>query len=114
MHVFAVKKGSVKTKVVKRDDDLLTKEETEKHWADVVVAMKKELQTWAKLKCFSRKARQHARNIIDTRWVLKWKWDHPTVDANASGGKSAEAVRVIRARLTIRGFRVERKEMLTA
>ena len=55
----------------------------------------KELKTWHQLKCFSRKQRRHARNIIDTRWVLKFKW----VEEN---GKQ---VRIIRARLTVRGFK---------
>ncbi len=77
--------------------------------------MLKELLTWANLRCFSRKKRADARNIIDTRWVLKFKWEQPTVDANAStaalGGsrpaEAREAVRTIRARLTVRGFKDE-------
>ena len=76
----------------------------------MVKAMSKELQTWAKLKCFSRKPRKDARNIVDTRWVLKWKWEQPTTAAG-SESQSAEAarVRVIRARLTIRGFKDQDK-----
>ena len=103
------KANKVRTKVVKRDDDLLSPEETKTHWPEIQKAMDKELRTWAKLKCFSRKLRKDARNIIDTRWVLKWKWDQPTV---GSGGQSAEPVRVIRARLTIRGFKdVEKNDV---
>eukprot|EP00974_Lingulodinium_polyedra_P069079 6688191-Lingulodinium_polyedra.AAC.1 len=68
--------------------------------------MLKELQTWAKLKFFSRRPRQGARNVIDVRWVNKFKWEQPIVDvaeADSSGGVHAEAsqfVRTIRARLT--------------
>ena len=109
MLIYAVKHNRVRAKVVKRDDDLLTPEEVNKHWPEVVVAMEKELKTWAKLKCISRKARREARNIIDTRWVLKWKWDQPTVSAANSGSHGAEAVRIIRARLTIRGFKDQGK-----
>ena len=85
---------------------------------DVEAAMLKELLTWAKLQCFSRKSRRDARNIIDTRWVIKWKWELPVTAVEDSIGesRSAEAndtviadkpgaVRVIRARLTVRGFK---------
>ena len=42
----------------------------------------------AGLTCFSRKNRKEARNILDTRWVLKWKWELPTmVNALASGSE---------------------------
>ena len=72
--------------------------------------MLKELQTWAKLNCFSRGKRQGARNIIYVRWVIKVKWETPTSDVNkaASGNRpvdAQEAVRTIRAILTVRGFK---------
>ena len=53
---------------------------------------------------FSRKPRAKARNIIDSRWVLKWKWEYAAVDVKDSKAKQT-ARRVIRARLTIRGFK---------
>ena len=72
--------------------------------------MLKELQTWAKLNCFSRGKRQGARNIIYVRWVIKVKWETPTSDVNkaASGNRpvdAQEAVRTNRASLTVRGFK---------
>jgi hypothetical protein len=82
--------------------------------------MLKELCSWAELKCFTRKSRQHASNIIDVRWVLKNKWEQPTVDALTGGptvsaltggsgttevAKVAKPVKTIRARLTVRGFK---------
>ena len=77
--------------------------------------MLKELVTWAQLKRFSRKPGHMARNIIDIRWVLKNKWEQPTVDVNSSEGGSPEAaaaVKTIRARLTVRGFKdQERKDI---
>ena len=72
--------------------------------------MLKELQTWARLKCFSRKPRSSARNVIDVRWVIKFKWEVPTSDAR--GSRSTETrtpVRTIRARLTVRGFKDQQK-----
>ena len=74
--------------------------------------MGKDLRTWVKLGCISRKPKAAARNIIDTRWVIKWKWDQPATSVHADEAKTAEAVRVIRARLTIRGFKdVERDDV---
>ena len=72
--------------------------------------MLKELQTWAQLKCFSRKPRSSARDVIDVRWVIKFKWDAPTSDA--SGSRPTEArtpIRTIGARLTVRGFKDQQK-----
>jgi hypothetical protein len=97
----------VRREIIQRDDDLLTAAQVKEHWKDVEASMLKELQTWAKLKCFSRKPRSQARNIIDTRWVYKFKWDQPTVDITRGGGRQTEAAatRQIRARLTVRGFK---------
>jgi len=91
---------------VERDDNLLTAEEVKKHAEEVKAAMLKELQTWASHTCFSRRSRHGARNIIDCKWVLKWKWDTDTVGADQSAsGQAGASRRVIRARLTIRGFK---------
>ena len=92
---------TMRQEVVQRDDDILTQAQLKEYWPDVRKAMLKELQTWAKLKCFSRRARKDARNIIDVRWVIKFKWEVPTSDA--SGSRPIEArtpVRTIRARPT--------------
>jgi hypothetical protein len=67
--------------------------------------MLKELLIWGTLKCSSCRACSCSRNIIDTRWVIKFKWEQPTVDATAGGRQQSQAKRVIRARLTVRGFK---------
>ena len=99
--------GKVRQVVVQRDDDMLTQAQLKEHWPAVQKAMLQELQTWAKLKCFSRRPRKGARNIIDIRWVIKFKWVTPTTDVTKSGGQQTEAqpIREIRARLTVRGFK---------
>jgi hypothetical protein len=97
--------------VVQRDDDILTKDEEFKHKVEVEAAMLQELKTWAKFECFSRKLRKQARNIIDCRWVLKWKWEYGTVSAIESDTKQT-ARRVIRARLTVRGFKDVEKHLV--
>ena len=72
--------------------------------------MLKELQTWAELKCFSRKARREARNVIDVRWVIKFKWELPTTAVGGSQrAEPSRAVKTIRARLTVRGFKDQQK-----
>ena len=101
---------TVRQEVVQRDDDLLTSAQLKEHWPEVRKAMLKELQTWATLKCFSRKLRKTARNIIDVRWVIKFKWEVPTSDASGSRQTEARApVRTIRARLTVKGFKDQQK-----
>ena len=63
--------------VVKRDDDLLTSQQIKDHWEECIKSMMKELSTWHAMKCFSRKKRSSARNIIDTRWVLNGSGTNP-------------------------------------
>ena len=73
MLVFAVSaKTGPRRKVVQRDDDLLTPQ-LQVNWKEVQAARLKELKTWQELNCFSRKLRRDARNIIDTRWVIKFR-----------------------------------------
>ncbi len=111
MVVFKVSADAVRTEVVRRDDDVLTMQQVKENWPEILKSMADELRTWARLKCFSRRPRHDARNIIDTRWVYKFKWEHPTVRVTGagSGGQQAEAsrgpTRTIRARLTVRGFK---------
>ena len=98
------KNKAKKKAVVQRADHDLSSEETKQHWPEVIAAMKKELETWIKMGCISRKSRKEARNIIDCRWVLKWKEDAQTKDAS---DVSAETIKkwIIRARLCLRGFK---------
>jgi hypothetical protein len=103
MRVYIAK--HIKKIVVQRDDDILTKEEIAAHLEEVEAAMLEELKTWAKYNCFTRRERRGARNVIDCRWVLKWKWEHEAVGADSSQGDQQKARRVIRARLTVRGFK---------
>jgi hypothetical protein len=108
--VFKVGKKDVRREVVKRDDDTLTTEQVQSHWGEVQAAMLKELQTWSDHKCFSRRPREGARNVIDTRWVIKFKMEQSTTDVVnhiRGGSHSAEPAvkKTIRARLTVRGFK---------
>ena len=105
--VLKVETNNTRRAVVQRDDDVLSPQQVNAHWKEIEDAMLKELQTWAKLQCFSRKPKMEARNVIDTRWVYKFKYEEQTVDATKSGfqNSSATAKKTIRARLTVRGFK---------
>ncbi len=102
--------GGQKKVVVERADAILTKEEEHQFWPLLAAAMVEELQTWVKHGCVSRKNRRQARNIIDCRWVFKWKFDRATQDANSTA--SAAVRRVVRARLCIRGFKDVDKDLV--
>ena len=92
-----------KKPVVDRPDQNLDPVAMRQHWPEVAAAMKKELKTWIDLGCIARKPRSNARNIIDCRWVCKWKLDAETQAADSTG--EAKKKWVIRARLCLRGFK---------
>eukprot|EP00959_Pyramimonas_sp_CCMP1952_P399144 8363734-Pyramimonas_sp.AAC.1 len=61
------------------------------HAIDITRAKKHELTSLHDLGCFRRLRRSLANIIVDTRWVLKWKYK--------------ENKHFIKARLTMRGFK---------
>ena len=83
--------GQAPEVVVEREMNILTLQEAQHHEADVRKAIYDELARWVALGGFERYPRTKARNILDSRWVLKWK---------VVNGK-----RITKARLTARGFR---------
>ena len=99
------KNKAKKKPVVARADSDLTAADQAAHWPEVAASMKKELKTWLEYECISRKKRSDptCRNIIDCRWVIKWKHDQAVQDA----ASTTEAVKrwVIRSRLCLRGFK---------
>ena len=97
--------GGKKQVVVQRDDSNLSNDDVKKHWPEVAAAIQKELETWVAHNCISRKPRRDARNVIDVRWVHKWKWDTVVRSANDSTEGAATKRLVIRSRLCLRGFK---------
>ena len=93
---ICVYQGGSKTVVIKRDTDVLTKDEEIKFVQLLNEAMKEELKIWIKYKCFHMRLKKGAYNIMDSRNVNKWKW---VIDDK--GGKK----RIIRVRLALRGFK---------
>ena len=76
--------------LVERDMHNLTKAEEREHWKEVKEAKRKELKAFVELKVFEPMARHLRKNLVDARWVLKWK--------------SVDGKRTVKARLCIRGF----------
>ena len=105
-------KENVRRSVVVRKDDNLSFEEQLQYKHEVNAAKLDELRTWAKYGCFSARPRATSKNVIDSRWVLKWKHELASIDATES--KSAQQVGrwVIRARLTVRGFKDAEKHLV--
>ncbi|CAK0808244.1 unnamed protein product, partial [Prorocentrum cordatum] len=69
----------------------LSVQDMAKHAIDIIKAKRQELTSLHDLGCFRRFRRNLANNIVDTRWVLKWKYK--------------ENKHFIKARLTMRGFK---------
>ena len=90
--------AGTKKDVIETDTDLLTNEEYQQNRGLVKEAVQSEFQTWIDHKCFERRPRQGVRNLLDVRWVGKWKY---VKDPKANDSKK----RIIRMRLTLRGFK---------
>ena len=88
----------VKRSVVERDIDLLSPSDYQQYRSEVITSTSEELGTWIKHECFVRRSRKLARNILDVRWVGKWKKVPSKTQANLH-------TRIIRMRLTLRGFK---------
>eukprot|EP00438_Fugacium_kawagutii_P025194 Skav218080 [mRNA] locus=scaffold3382:13254:23272:- [translate_table: standard] len=85
-----------KVEVVKRASDILSKDELLKHKDKVEAAILDELKIWDGYGCFKMVPRKGAHNIIDSRFVAKWK-----VKDTSRPYES----RVIRMRMALRGFK---------
>ena len=81
----------VKRTVVERAQNILTLDEANAHQKECNQAMLDELMRWLNLGAFERMPKKGATNVIDARWVLKWK--------------EVNGKRIIQARLVVRGFK---------
>ena len=84
-----------KTAVIQRETDLLTPQELRQHEDLVDAAILEELTTWHGHGCFVRQWKKDAYNVMDSRFVAKWKI------LNEHGKKQ----RIIRMRMALRGFK---------
>ena len=72
----------------------------------MAAAVLEELKVWIDHQCFTRRPRAGARNILDCRWVGKWKWTRRK-------DRPEEKVSIVRMRLTLRGFKDADADSLT-
>ena len=94
LKIYATSTG--KKTVIERDTDLLTPQEMQDNKLEISAAILEELTSWTKYKTFVRHPRgQGKQNIMTSRFVAKFKWV-----SDADGNRR----RIIRMRLTIRGF----------
>ena len=90
-YVLRCHHSGYKSTVVQRENNILTLEEAQRHAKLSEQAMLDEMTQWHTLGAFQRMDPRLASNVIDARWVLKWK---------VVNGK-----RIIQARLVVRGFK---------
>ncbi|CAK0892089.1 unnamed protein product, partial [Prorocentrum cordatum] len=81
-----------KTKmVIEREADELNKDDLIKHRVEVEKAMPKELGNWIELGALKQRSRLGCTNLMDSRWVIRWK-------------KQPDGKLAVEARLCIKGF----------
>ncbi len=90
-YVLQIYAGGEKKTVVEREHNILTQAEAQKEEKKCRQAMYDEIMRWHTLGAFKRMSHKLATNVIDARWVLKWK--------QVAGKK------IIQARLVVRGFK---------
>eukprot|EP00439_Symbiodinium_sp_Y106_P049299 s2398_g6.t1 len=95
-HVLRVYASGYRNAVIQRDSDLLTSSEMQQHRTAVSAAILEELKIWERYKCFRRVSRKSAHNVMDSKFVAKWK----VIKDDAGADK-----RIIRMRLALRGFK---------
>ena len=94
-----------KTAVIQRETDLLTPEELNQHADLAAAAVLEELKVWDRHGCFQRQWKRYAYNVMDSRFVAKWK---KVLD------KNGKWIRIIRMRLTLRGFKDKEADRLAS
>ena len=87
-----------KQKVIEREMNILNSAEQQANWPKVQAGMLKEFRSWHSLGSWQKILRKHAKNIIDSRWVITWKL--------------INGVKDIKARLVVRGFKDQQGEEL--
>ena len=103
--VLQVLLAGTKQAVVKRETDLLTPDELRAHAKEVAAAILEELTIWVKYSCFERRPKKGARNVMDSRYVAKWKMIK---------GPSGTLICIIRMRMALRGFKdIDAASLLT-
>ena len=77
--------------VIEKDSHILSHSEAQQHAPECIRAMRDELQRGRDCGGFSRYPRQSSKNLLDSRWVLKWAWSNDKW--------------IVKARMTVRGYK---------
>ncbi len=96
--VFAVNKKGVASAIIEKTADALTAADIQRFWPLVEEAIRKEVKSFFELKTFISILRTDATNLMTSKWILKWKF------------KGSE--KIVKARLTVRGFEDMAAEIL--
>ena len=89
--VFVVNKKTGKSKrMIEKAFDILTAKEIRENWTAVEEAYRKEVKSYKDNATYKISKKEMIANICSSKWVVKWK--------------STPEGRIIKARLTIRGF----------
>ena len=88
--VIYVTKSNKSKRMVKKNLDNLSAQDVRDNWPEVLIAIRKEIKSFYDMKTFEIVLRHEAENICSSRWVFKFKL--------------VDGVKVVKARLTVRGF----------
>ncbi len=72
-YVVRIYMNGQKQTAVDREQNILNSEEAQQHEKACTQSMYDEIMRWHTLGAFKRMPRKLATNVIDARWVLKWK-----------------------------------------
>eukprot|EP00971_Amphidinium_carterae_P278480 5528058-Amphidinium_carterae.1 len=81
---------------VKKTHDNLTAAEELQHATEVTASKKSEWHKLLALDCFRMMNKEDGTNVLDGKWILRWKAEDPAATSSA---------RKLKARITLRGFR---------
>eukprot|EP00971_Amphidinium_carterae_P336866 6473433-Amphidinium_carterae.1 len=90
-HQWAFPTSSQAQGAVKKDFDALTDSDFVEHAAALHRSRLDEISKLFKLSCFRRLSRSKCTNLVDSKWVYRWK--------------PGDTGRVIKSRITLRGFK---------
>ena len=84
------------TSAIERELNDLSKSDIDNNWEAVCKAVRKELQSFVDLHSFDLAPIGTSKNLMTSRWVIRWK-----LVPDGKGGMT----RIVKARLTIHGFK---------